>query len=122
MSHLVKIQTEIRDRVAVESACNRLRWEPPIEGKHTVFSTQVEGLGVKAPKWVYPIVCNLQSGQLHYDNYNGRWGDGVELDRFKQAYAVEKATIEARRQGRSVTEQKLQDGTIQLTIEMESLA
>ena len=122
MSHIVRIQTEIRDRTAVESACRRLQWEPPIEGTHRVFSVNVEGLGVSAPRWVYPIVCNLDSGQLHYDNFNGHWGDPVEVDRFKQAYAVEKATIEARRQGRSVTEQKLSDGSIQLTIQMETFA
>ncbi len=43
-------------------------------------------------------------------------GDAKELDRFKQRYAVEKATIEARRLGRSVLEQQLADGSVKLTI------
>ena len=41
-----------------------------------------------------------------------------ELDRFLQAYAVERAKSEARRQGHSVTEQPLADGSIKLTIQL----
>ena len=66
------------------------------------------------PAWRFPVVCELATGKLHYDNYQGRWGAEKELDRFKQRYAVEKATIEARRLGRSVLEQSLSDGTVKL--------
>ena len=118
MSHIVSVRTKIRDRQAVESACSRLKWPQPVTGSHRLFSTTVEGLGVRAPRWQYPIVCDLQSGQLSYDNYEGRWGDPAELDRFKQSYAVEKTKIEARRQGRSVSELTLSDGTVQLTVQV----
>ena len=56
------------------------------------------------PDWIYPVVCNLSSGQLHFDNFDGRWGDQKHLDRFLQAYAVEKTKIEARKKGPPVTE------------------
>lgn len=56
------------------------------------------------------------AGNCCYDNYRGHWGNEKELNRFRQRYAVEKATIEARRLGRSVFEQPLEDGTIRLTI------
>ncbi|MCM2371089.1 hypothetical protein [Aporhodopirellula aestuarii] len=46
----------------------------------------------------------------------GHWGDRARLDQFLQAYAVERATIEARKNGHSVTEQKLDNGSIKLTI------
>ena len=46
------------------------------------------------------------------------WGDQRELDRFLQAYACERAKIEARRQGHTVTEQPLADGSIKLTIQL----
>ena len=118
MSHIVSIRTEIRDRLAVEAACNRLRWPEPVLGRHRLFSTTVEGLAVRAPRWQYPIVCDLTSGELSYDNFEGRWGDPLELDRFKQGYAVEKTKIEARKQGRYVSEQTLADGTVQLTVEV----
>ena len=40
------------------------------------------------------------------------------LDRFLQAYAVEKAKLEARNRGHSVTEQSLSDGSIKLTVQV----
>jgi hypothetical protein len=46
------------------------------------------------------------------------WGDQRQLDRFLQAYAVEKAKIEARKRGHSVTEQALADGSIKLTLQV----
>jgi hypothetical protein len=118
MSHIVSIKTEIRDRQAVELACSRLKWPAPVQGTHRLFSSTAEGLGVQAPRWQYPIVCNLATGELSYDNFEGRWGDPQELDRFKQSYAVEKTKIEARKQGRYVSEQTLADGTVQLTVEV----
>ena len=122
MSHIVSVRTEVRDRHAVEAACRRLMWSEPIVGVHKLFTKTVEGLGVQAPRWQYPIVCDLATGELSYDNYEGRWGDPVELDRFKQSYAVERTKIEARKQGRYVSEQTLADGSVQLTIQLEGQA
>ena len=78
----------------------------------------VDGLGVRAPRWQYPIVCDLATGELSYDNFGGRWGDPVELDRFKQSYAVEMTKLEAQKQGRYVSEQLLADGSVQLTVQL----
>ena len=116
MSHIVSVQTQIRDAAAVVTACATLSWRPPQFGNHRLFVTSVDGLAVYAPDWRFPIVCDLPSGRLHYDNYGGLWGNESELDRFRQRYACEKATQEARRLGRSVIEQSLSDGTIKLTI------
>jgi hypothetical protein len=120
MSHIVTIQTEVRDQTAVNEACRRLHLPTPVLGEHRVFSQKVHGLGVSLPEWKYPVVCDLRLGTLHYDNYEGAWGNPKELDRFKQAYAVEKTKLEARRHGRSVAEHLLEDGTVQLTIDMEA--
>ena len=118
MSHIVTIKTEVRDANAVRAACHRLSLAEPIQGKTKLFSGEVEGLAVKLPEWVYPVVCDLPSGQLHYDNFNGRWGDQKHLDRFLQAYAVEKTKIEARKKGHTVMETPLSDGSIRLTIQV----
>lgn len=116
MSHIVTITTQVRDQVAVEAACRRLQLPPPQQGRHKLFAEQVEGLAVRLKNWGYPVVCQLETGKLHYDTYQGRWGDPQRLDEFQQAYSVEKATLEARRQGHSVTEQTLAGGSIKLTI------
>jgi hypothetical protein len=77
---------------------------------------------VQLPRWHYPLVCNLQTGKLQYDNYNGHWGPQQELNRFLQAYAVEKAKIEARKKGHQVSEARLQDGSIKVTVRVGGAA
>ena len=116
MSHIVTIKTEIRDAAAVRAACQRLGLAEPVHDTVKLFSGEVTGLAVKLPDWQYPVVCDLSSGEARYDNFNGRWGDQKHLDKFMQAYAVEKAKLEARRRGHSTTEQTLADGSIKLLI------
>ena len=116
MSHIVEIQTQLRDAAAVIAACRRLQWPHPREGVHRLFSGEETGLGVQLPDWRYPVVCDLAQGTLKYDHFGGRWGNPRYLDIFQQMYAVEKASLEARKRGQSVTEQSLPDGSIRLSI------
>ena len=118
MSHIVTIKTEVRDAAAVRAACKRLGLAEPVEGKTRLFGGEVSGLAVQLPDWQYPVVADLNTGQLKFDNFGGRWGEQKELDKFLQSYAVEKAKIEARRKGHAVTEQQLADGSIRLTIQV----
>lgn len=122
MSHIVTIQTEVRDSAAVRGACQRRQLPAPVDGTHRLFSGEATGLAVQLPDWRYPVVCELTSGQLLYDNYEGRWGDQQQLDAFRQSYAIEKARIEARKQGHTVTEQKLADGSVKLTVNVGGAA
>lgn len=120
MSHIVQIQTEVRNPAAVGAACERLGLPQPVEGIHRLFSGEETGLGIQLPDWKYPVVCNTANGQLRYDDFGGHWGARVELDRFLQRYAVEVATIEARKRGHAVTEQLLEDGSIKLTVQLKA--
>ena len=116
MSHVVQIETEVRDVAAARAACQRLQLEMPVEGRARLFSREATGLIVILPDWRYPIVFDTRTGDVKYDNYNGRWGEQPQLDRFLQSYAVEKAKIEARKKGHACTEQQLADGSIKLTV------
>ena len=122
MSHIVKIQAEVRDAQAVRLACTRLALPQPVDSLFRLFSGEVTGLGLRLPEWRFPIVCQLETGQVLFDNFEGRWGEQAHLDRFLQAYAVEKARLEARRQGHMVTEQALVDGSVKLTIQVGGAA
>jgi len=119
LSHLVTIKTEVRDVSALQAACRRLHLAAAVQGKTSLFSGEVTGWAVPLPDWQYPLVCEITSGQLYYDNFGGRWGDPKELDRFLQAYAVEKAKLEAQRKGHRVQECPLTDGSIKLTIQLQ---
>ena len=118
MSHIVQIQTQVNDPEAVRAACRRLQLPEPTHGTAQLFSGQATGVIVQLPGWQYPVVCDMTTGQLKYDNFGGRWGEQAQLDRFLQIYAVEKARIEGRRSGHIVTEQTLSDGSIKLTIQV----
>jgi hypothetical protein len=118
VSHVVQIQTQVKDPAAIRAACRRLNLDEPEQGTFKLFTDEATGLAVKLPNWTYPVVCDTATGQLQYDNFEGRWGDQKELDRFMQAYAVERAKLEARRKGHSTTEQALADGSIKLTVQV----
>jgi hypothetical protein len=118
VSHIVRIQTEIRDPAAVTAGCQRLNLPPPVHGTTRLYNASAIGLAVQLPGWRFPIVCQTETGQVHFDNFNGHWGAQQELDKFLQIYAVEKARIEARKQGHTVSEQPLSDGSIRITIQV----
>jgi hypothetical protein len=122
LSHIVEIKTEIRDEQALRAACTRLQLAAPEHKTVRLFSATATGLAVQLPGWSYPVVCNLQTGQAQYDNYNGHWGEQKHLNSFLQAYAVEKAKIEARKKGHSVSETRLQDGSIRVTVRVGGAA
>jgi hypothetical protein len=111
----------VRD-AAVRAACHRLGLNEPVRGTTRLYSGEVEGLAVQLPDWQYPVVCDTATGQVRYDNFGGRWGEQKHLDHFFQAYAVEKAKIEARRKGHTYTEQQLADGSLKVTINVGGAA
>ena len=122
MSHIVTIQTQVRDEAAVFAACRRRQLAEPVQGQHRLFNSEVKGLAVQLRNWHYPVVCQLESGEVQYDNFGGRWGEQRELDGFIQAYAVERTRIEARQRGHTITEQALADGSIKLTVQIGGAA
>ncbi len=122
MSHIVQIKTEVRDEQAVRAACVRLQLATPETKTVRLFNATATGLCVQLPAWNYPVVCDTSSGKVSYDNYNGHWGEQARLNEFLQAYAVEKSKIEARKKGHFVSETKLQDGSIRVTVRVGGAA
>ena len=122
MSHIVQIQAELRDPAAIAAACQRLRIPAPVFGVAKLFSESKTGWQVQLPGWKYPVVVDVQTGHVGFDNYGGTWGEQAQLDQFLQSYAVEKAKIEARKRGHTVTEQALADGSIKVTVQVGGAA
>ena len=118
MSHIVTIKTEVRDPAAVHAACRRLGLPEPAVGTAQLYSGHAEGLLVRLPDWLYPIVIDPATGTIRYDNYGGCWGDEQHLHRLLQAYVVERARIEARKKNLVTGEQSLADGSILIEIEV----
>ena len=122
MSHIVQIQTEVRDEAAVQAACSRLHLPRATRGTFKLYSEKASGLGIELPHWKYPVVANTETGQVRFDNYEGRWGSQEFLYQFLQAYATERVKIEARKKGHSVVEERLDNGSIKLTVQVGGAA
>ena len=118
MSHIVTIQTQVRDPEAIRLACERLQLPPPRHAFFELFSDSAVGWGVELPSWRYPVVCQTETGELKYDNFNGHWGDPIHLQAFVQRYAAEVAKLAAWRKGHTAIEQALADGSIKLVIQV----
>lgn len=117
MSHTVTSDLELKNRTAMEKAAAAMNAQVLGVGRYNFFSSQAaNGLGIQLPGWKYPIVVDLESGKVSFDNYNGSWGSQDELDKFMQHYAKEVACEAAYCNNFTVEEQTLDNGDIELTI------
>jgi len=115
MSHTMNIEIELHDETVLKAACKRLGLEC-VSGKHRLFGSEEEGLGIKLKGWKYPIVVK-KNGVVSMDNYNGKWGNIKELNKLKSYYGVEKAKLEARRKGyRYIEKTNIQENYLILEI------
>lgn len=117
MSHVVVIETQLRDAVAIAAACQRLGLPAPVHGTTQLYNAEITGLLVHLRGWEYPIAVDPATGHVQADHFNGAWGDPAELGRLTQAYAVERIHTESRKKGLRVTETPLEDGSIKLILE-----
>jgi hypothetical protein len=113
----MSIQMEIRDKEALKAACERLGFSILVGNNFRLHSTNELGIGVQLPRWKYPIVIRL-NGSVAYDNYNGSWGNIDELNKLVAYYGLEKAKMEAQKQGYSTME-SFNEQTQELELEIE---
>ena len=71
MSHIVTIETQVRDPAAIELACTRSKLPPAVFGTAMLFSETATGWQVQLPKWHYPVVCNVEQSRLHFYKFGG---------------------------------------------------
>jgi len=99
MSHTTTLETKIKDKGvlkrAVEIMKKELGLEVYIEETNSVnlFQGKISvknGIAVRLPNWKYPVLIDLDTGKIYYDNYGGRWGDEKYLNLLKQIYASQK--------------------------------
>jgi hypothetical protein len=65
---------------------------------HKLFSSSAAGHGFTLPGWKYPLVLD-RAGELHYDDYKGKWGNVADLARLRAEYVWTKAKAAADLQG-----------------------
>jgi len=119
MSHITTIKDIlIKDLAVLEKAVQRIpdtRLEVHEPRPIKLYQKEpVEAVAqVKFNSWVYPVLV-APSGEIHYDNYEGCWGNISHLNKLKQVYGLEKAKKLARAQGYVCREHQKQDGAVVL--------
>lgn len=112
---------KLKDKAVILAVCKKLGLECRTDVDVRQFSTTEHGIEVKLPGWRYPA-CIKEDGSITYDNYNGAWGAQEEMNKFTAHYGLEKAKVEARRQGFEIFEgvyQEGQDAGLELTINVD---
>jgi hypothetical protein len=141
MSHVAEIEIEITDLAALAAACRRLgfvfregqktyKWYGRWEGDYPLpegFSQEDLGKcdhAIQVPGAAYEVgVVKARQRGAGYRLLWDFWCQGglterlgPKAERLVQAYGVEKAKQEARKQGFSVYETARADGTVRLTL------
>lgn len=118
MSHIVTVETMLKNTASISKACARLKWKCVEKGVGVFYNgNSVSGCVVNPTNWKYPIVIK-ESGEILSDTYNGNWGDINDLNRLKQYYALEETKTTLSTQGLYGYEEEHEDGSITLTAEV----
>jgi len=119
MSHTAALKAvEIRDAEILLQVAKEMKLEYVGHKEYTMYDGQKKvGHGFKLPGWSRELVINTEAGEASYDNYNGHWGNQLELDKLCQAYAAESNRRQAAMQGYAVQEEFLENGDLVQTFE-----
>jgi hypothetical protein len=124
MSHIQTIEVEITDLQALKSACKRLNLEWKQDQKTFKWYQGQSKCdhAIKVPAATYEIGvlknADRKGFTLQVDYYDRKVTEKIGQlgGLFKQAYALEKAKLEAIRKGYSVKEHKINERQIELRI------
>lgn len=116
--HTIEVDLDLGDVTAFNRACQRVNAEFLPTQTVKLYETKHIGHAARLQGWMYPIVYDQDQQKTFFDNYNGAWGDPQELDRFMQAYAVEKTLLTAQEQGHVAQVRNVEGGGIQVIMDV----
>jgi hypothetical protein len=87
MSHTVTVDVKMKDRAALIKAAEAMGAQVIGEGNHNLYSSSHTGLGIKLTGWQFPVVVT-EDGVIHYDDFNGRWGNPNDIKTLTDDYAM----------------------------------
>lgn len=128
MSHIVTCRAKLQNREHLVAAIEALQAEGNQlqllgDGSHEVYMKKVDGTAIQLAGWRYPVVVDVNTGEVTYDNYRGRWGDEEQLDLLFQQFAIEGARATARQQGLTFQEfRDEQTGEVEVTMSQSEFA
>lgn len=89
MSHVATLNTLVKDFSLVAQIAEAKGWSfDSVMAKRMIYVTSKVGAALKPTGWAYPIVIS-EEGSLHYDHYNGQWGNPELLQEFTHEYTTQ---------------------------------
>jgi len=98
VSHTAQIAADYSHPDALAAAVSKLGGKIIGQGRHKLFSSEHDGIGIQLNNWAFPVVVQTD-GTLAYDDYQGRWGKTSDLDKLHEEYSWALTEIAAQRLG-----------------------
>jgi hypothetical protein len=125
MSHRTTVKTEFRDPVRLALACDHLGITYQRgEFRERFYQRDDFGEGdfkMKLKGWEYPVVVNTKTGEVHFDNYNGDWGDIERLNdvdmKYRESIVMDEAQLLILEGYSITTTTNEQTGDVQIILE-----
>lgn len=124
MSHIVKVKSvEVKDKSALLDAVKMVDGAKLLQDgnnvSHKLYNSHKTGVGVSLKGWNYPVVFDVEAGEVSYDNYGGSWGKQDELDHLIQEYTLQATENAAIREDPTchIHREALEDGEQRLILE-----
>jgi len=124
MSHISKIELEVKDLRTLKQACSRLGFNFLEDKKTFKWYGQEEShcdhaIHVPGATYEIGVIKKGDTFELQCDYWDSAIGKAIGGNGglLKQAYAIERTKTEARRKGYSIIEKKIESG-IQLHVRM----
>lgn len=115
MSHVINLEVKVKKPALLAEVAREKGFEVREQETVQFYSGSRTGMSIRLPGWRYPVVVD-EEGTVHYDNWNGAWGDTQQLHHLMQDYAVEVVKQEAMAKGAQVWQSVEDDGTVVLRV------
>jgi hypothetical protein len=111
-------RTQVKNREQLERVLTDMGVAYEHLSSYTMFDGETvnDALVFRPNNWSHDVAVP-KSGNLRYDNYEGKWGDEAELDKILQAYSVAELKYQSELEGYIITETRLDNGDIELVAE-----
>ena len=124
MSHWTKIKFGIKDMAVLKHACDELGLDLVQGIAARGYAGEIScDYAIKIPNARFDVALNLnEHGEytMQTDFWDARVGEAIGQDgnKLKQGYTVSSAELEAQRQGYSVVREYLDNGNVELTVDV----
>lgn len=109
MSHTTTLDTDFKDPVSLRKAVEEAGGLWLGASSVRLFDgTEIDAeMAFRLPGWHFPVA--VADGKLHFDNYEGAWGDVKELHKVRRFYARNVSLETLRQRGWRVEETRVEN-------------